>query len=664
MFVADLHSHIRGTDCHYDTDFDSETHSQALKRKYSELQNLENAQARVYELLRDRPYLDATAILQRIRNGASPQAIIQQTEHGDLLLQLHLKPETKYRYDFPYISDMPALLTRSDNPYVNSLIFETPWPDPSSHITSSSTKDATISGTDAQAMYLRPYHSARLVEPLLADVKVSTWTNVSADETFLHSLLETYLIHNYPYFALFQKDSFLRDMKARRHRFCSALLVNAIMASVCHSSMQTVHQNEFWKPTNLEYLFVAESRRLLDLEASKTRITTVQALLILGLVINEQGMDKVGVRYFARAVDMAKAMGVFTKSDNQMSEEMRTVRELTAWSTFNSQALVMSGLFMPPLLAQPPQTPLPDPLANPSWYGELLVQYPGASKPISTLHPQTFYAMSEFRVILNEITLASFASLAPKSMSMKQALDFYDRLRAWYTGLPSSLGPTRAVLPDQLKLQYGPPDQKSEQFLASELDPDIRCSIQYWAALMSLFEHLVPPTPAFAHVPNPETSALQIRSEARVHLETVIRIYYLRHGFEFYDPTLVLWLAMFGFISVNECRSVSGSEDAKAARSTLILICKGLSDQARNFFVVEGVLRLVCAEMAPQDLALLKQYTSFSDIENPSAAVERMSHIQSDWPMNIVSVVGVPDPKRSWRIIEGTDELETDSVES
>ncbi|KAI9689124.1 MAG: hypothetical protein M1822_000862 [Bathelium mastoideum] len=301
----------------------------------------------------------------------------------------------------------------------------------------------------------------------------------------------------------------------------------------------------------------------------------------------------------------------------------------------------MSGLFLPPLLTQPPQTPLPDPLANPSWYGELLVQYPGTSKPISTLHPHTFHAMSEFRVILNEIWLASLASLASKSISMKQALDFYDRLRAWYTGLPSSLGPTRAVLPNQLKLH-----------------------IQYWAVLMSLFEHLVPPSPAFAHVPSPEMSALQIRSEARVQFETVIRIYYLRHGFKFYDTTLVVWLAMFGFISVSECKSVSGSEDANAARSTLILICKGLSDQARNFFVVEGVLRLICAKMAPQDLALLKQYTSFSDIENPSAAVERMSHIQSDWPMNIVSVVDAPEPKRSRSIIEGTDELETDSVES
>jgi hypothetical protein len=110
--------------------------------------------------------------------------------------------------------------------------------------------------------------------------------------------------------------------------------------------------------------------------------------------------------------------------------------------------------FIPPLVNEPPQAPLPDPAADPSWYGEIWVRYPATGTPIPTFHPQSFHVFSRFCIILNEIALASFSKSQPNGMPLEQCFRFYERLRIWFAELPSCLGTASAVLPYQLKIQY------------------------------------------------------------------------------------------------------------------------------------------------------------------------------------------------------------------
>jgi hypothetical protein len=113
----------RGTNCEYRA-FSAETHSQALKRKFGELQGNLNAYEELFDILRSRSKLEAFNILHRIRSGADVYTVLRHVKDGDLLLQLSLVPETRYRYEFPYIADMPAFLEVPDNPYLSSLIYE------------------------------------------------------------------------------------------------------------------------------------------------------------------------------------------------------------------------------------------------------------------------------------------------------------------------------------------------------------------------------------------------------------------------------------------------------------------------------------------------------------------------------------------------------------
>lgn len=68
---------------------------------------------------------EALEIFRRIKAGHDVQAILDHVRDGNLLLQLHLMPETRLRYEFPYRPHMPIFLRKeNDNPYLDSLVYE------------------------------------------------------------------------------------------------------------------------------------------------------------------------------------------------------------------------------------------------------------------------------------------------------------------------------------------------------------------------------------------------------------------------------------------------------------------------------------------------------------------------------------------------------------
>ena len=219
----------------YRTKSNNETHAQAVKRKISELSSLESTFQQIYEHLRDRPEEETSEIVKRIRAGADPQSILRSIAEGDLLLQLALVPETRYRYVFPMTREMPKFLIRPDNPYLNSKVYE--W----TTNNASAGQELSVYGrsrpAEPQSPYEKPYHIAELVEPLINTVKPTEWTTVSSDDGLLRKLLALYFVHEYQWFPSFQKDYFLQDMAAGRRSCCSPLLVNIVLAIGCVSGL-------------------------------------------------------------------------------------------------------------------------------------------------------------------------------------------------------------------------------------------------------------------------------------------------------------------------------------------------------------------------------------------------------------------------------------------
>jgi hypothetical protein len=74
-----------------------ETEAQARNRVHCELKKKASASEQILELLTTLPEQDAQTVLQRIRAGNDLSSIISQAAEGDLLLQMSVLPETRFR---------------------------------------------------------------------------------------------------------------------------------------------------------------------------------------------------------------------------------------------------------------------------------------------------------------------------------------------------------------------------------------------------------------------------------------------------------------------------------------------------------------------------------------------------------------------------------------
>jgi hypothetical protein len=200
-----------------------------LKRKLDELQDSQSILNQIFQAIQSRPEAEAAAIFKRIREGADYESVMRHISAGDILLQLHVTPETRYRYVFPYRTQMPTSLQSPHNPYIQSLVYETAFM-ASDRQTSPSSADEKY-----RAQYLRPLLAAEIVDPRLDTIKPSMWTNVCTDDDLMRVILRAYFLAEYHRFTFFHKDHFLEDMMRGSNQFCSPLLVNAVLALACVS---------------------------------------------------------------------------------------------------------------------------------------------------------------------------------------------------------------------------------------------------------------------------------------------------------------------------------------------------------------------------------------------------------------------------------------------
>jgi hypothetical protein len=237
--------------CHYATN-PGETASQALRRNLGDLRDQSAVNQEMLDLLRTLPESEAQEVLRRLRSGSDVASVLNHVRVGDLLLQMSVLPETRYRYEFPYRLEMPQEYLK-DNPYLESLIYEaaalysaSSSPKTGSDSDSNSNNNnsnnssssnsamvARLKSAEYRDLYLMPFHAAEVVDPLLTDAKPSEWTSVCKNDVLMRELLAAFFRCEYFFTSAFHKDYFLADMAARRTEFCSSLLVNIVLAYSC-----------------------------------------------------------------------------------------------------------------------------------------------------------------------------------------------------------------------------------------------------------------------------------------------------------------------------------------------------------------------------------------------------------------------------------------------
>lgn len=91
---------------------------------------------------------------------------------------------------------------------------------------------ATIPSGDSNPYTAHDYsheNASRLCDSRLANLKIQYWTVVPISDSLAADLISTFLLIEGPIYGFFDPELFIGDIVSQEGRFCSPLLVNAVL---------------------------------------------------------------------------------------------------------------------------------------------------------------------------------------------------------------------------------------------------------------------------------------------------------------------------------------------------------------------------------------------------------------------------------------------------
>jgi hypothetical protein len=164
-------------------------------------------------------------------------------------------------------------------------------------------------------------------------VSPNTWTTITGDARLVKHLLSLYFCWEYPTFASLSKEHFLRDFQDGRARYCSSILLNALLALGCRFSSQPSTRANPDDPYTSGDHFFTESLRLFHQEENHHNLTTIQALGIMSIREASCGRDSESWYYAGQSIRLAIEMGLHRLHDDGSDDES-AVQAATFWGAF------------------------------------------------------------------------------------------------------------------------------------------------------------------------------------------------------------------------------------------------------------------------------------------------------------------------------------------
>lgn len=161
----------------------------------------------------------------------------------------------------------------------------------------------------------------------------TTWTTVTNDINLVRHLLALYFCWEYPTFASLSKEHFLKDFNSGRHRYCSPILANALLALGCRFSEQPRTRANPNDPHTSGDHFFKEALRLLSRETNHHNLTTIQALGIMSIREASCGRDSESWYYAGQSIRLTIEMGLHRLAGDGDPDEL-AVQAATFWGAF------------------------------------------------------------------------------------------------------------------------------------------------------------------------------------------------------------------------------------------------------------------------------------------------------------------------------------------
>ncbi len=119
--------------------------------------------------------------------------------------------------------------------------------------------------------------------------------------------------------------------------------------------------------------------------------------------------------------------------------------------------------------------------------------------------------------------------------------------------------------------------------------------------------------------------------------ETLVRLYYLRHGFEFYDSFLIYFLTLLGNAVVERAAATRDTVTVRALRSTIALCVKGVYNQRDNFYLAGVVAKVLRNKVDEEDLYLITRNGGLPDVNLDTEDIS-VDGIRAEWPIPIIGI--------------------------
>ncbi|KAH7146684.1 fungal-specific transcription factor domain-containing protein [Dactylonectria estremocensis] len=161
----------------------------------------------------------------------------------------------------------------------------------------------------------------------------TSWTSITGDINLVQHLLALYFCWEYPTFASLSKEHFLQDFQDGRHRYCSPILINALLALGCCFSTQPMTLANPNDPYSCGDNFFKESQQLFNQETDHHNLTTVQALGIMSIWEASCGRDSESWYCAGQSIRLAIEMGLH-RLQGEGDEDKLAVQAATFWGAF------------------------------------------------------------------------------------------------------------------------------------------------------------------------------------------------------------------------------------------------------------------------------------------------------------------------------------------
>ncbi|KAJ5563580.1 transcriptional regulator family: Fungal Specific TF [Penicillium sp. DV-2018c] len=294
---------------------------------------------------------------------------------------------------------------------------------------------------------------------------VSRWTRITNDDSLISHLMTMYFTWHYPFFTILSKSLFYRDyIRGISSSYCSALLVNAMLALGCHFSSW---EGAFEDPQDIATAgnhFFKEAKRLIleNDEHENAKICTVQAFALMS--VREAGCGREGKGWvysglsFRMAFDLGLNLDATTLGAHNLSDEEIDARRMTFWGCYLIDKCWSNYLGRQPQLTLT-NANVPKFDVFPQEETEIWSPYTDAGIRHENTQPSRTRAVASQICKLGEISSDLIVLFyhpteldmpQSKHSELKKLTDVHTRLEAWKNDLPNELVAKEGQLPQVL----------------------------------------------------------------------------------------------------------------------------------------------------------------------------------------------------------------------